>query len=410
MGAAPGPPPSRDQGTTSAEGGDVVLAGSRFRLLYVAALLSYGDRYLIPPLLVSMARDLGVSLAAVTVVATLYFFLYGGMQPVYGMLSDRWGRVRVIRGAVVGMAAANVVAAAAPSLGFVVAGKAVSAAFAAGILPTTLAYVGDSVRFARRQQVIANVLAAGAIGTVAAIAAGGLVGRFASWRLAFGAYAALALALAARLHRLPESPRSERRAGPWAQARLVLRRRWAVFLIVLAVAEGAVMLGFLTFLAPALEASGESSAVAGVVVATYGVGVFGGLQLVKRLVARTSMPASWVIATGGVLLVPAYLLAALDQGVDNILAASILIGSAYAFLHSTLQTWATETVPEARGTAISLFVAAVYIGAAIGTSGVSGLADAGRYRSLFLIAAGLTVPLVVVASMARARFTSADPP
>lgn len=385
------------------------ITGRRFRLLYLAALLSYGDRYLIPPLLVSMSRDLDVSLAAVTSVATVYFFLYGLTQPVHGVLSDRFGRVRVMRAAMVGMAVANVAAAAAPALGYLVAAKAVSASFAAGILPTSLAYVGDKVRFTLRQQVIANVLAAGAVGTVAAIAAGGLLARFTSWRLAFAAYAVVALFLAARLHRLPESLSGERGAGPLAQARLVLRHRWAVFLILLAVAEGAVMLAFLTFLAPALESTGQSAAVAGVVVATYGVGVFVGLQSVKRLVSRTSMSPPWAIVGGGVLLVAAYLVAARDQGVPNVLAASVLIGAAYAFLHSTLQTWATETAPEARGTAISFFVAAVYTGAAVGTAAVGGLADAGRYRQLFLIAAGLTVPLALVGSVARARFSSANP-
>jgi len=386
------------------------LAGRRFRLLYLGALLSYGDRYLIPPLLVSMSRDLDVSLAAVTSVATLYFFLYGLMQPVHGVLSDRFGRVRVMRAAMVGMGVANIAAAAAPALGYLVAAKAVSAGFAAGILPTSLAYVGDKVRFTLRQQVIANVLAAGAVGTVAAIAAGGLLARFSSWRVAFAVYAVLALGLSARLHRLPESLSAERGLGPVAQARLVLRHRWAIFLILLAVAEGAVMLAFLTFLAPALEAAGQSAAVAGVVVATYGVGVFAGLQSVKRLVGRASMSPPQAIVSGGALLVTAYLVAALDQGVANILAASVLVGAAYAFLHSTLQTWATETAPEARGTAISFFVAAVYTGAAIGTAAVSGLADAERYRDLFLIAAALTVPLAAVASVARARFTPVAAP
>lgn len=386
------------------------LAGRKFRLLYLGALLSYGDRYLIPPLLVSMSRDLEASLGAVTAVATVYFFLYGLMQPVHGVLSDRFGRVRVMRTAMIGMGLANIAAAVAPTVGYLVAAKGLSAGLAAGILPTSLAYVGDKVRFALRQQVIANVLAAGAVGTVAAIAAGGVLARFTSWRVAFAIYAVLALGLSTRLHRLPESLSGERGAGPLAQARLVLSHRWAVFLIVLAVAEGAVMLAFLTFLAPALEASGQSAAVAGIVVATYGVGVFVGLQAVKRLVRHTSMSPSLAIITGGVLLVTAYGAAAMDQRVINILVASILIGAAYAFLHSTLQTWATETAPEARGTAISFFVAAVYTGAAVGTAAVSGLADAGRYRPLFLIGAGMTVPLVLVASTARARFSSPGPP
>ncbi|MDP9019471.1 MAG: MFS transporter [Actinomycetota bacterium] len=246
-------------------------------------------------------------------------------------------------------------------------------------------------------------------GRVGATAAGGALGRFASWRVAFAVYAVLALGLSAGLRRLPESLSGERGSGPFTQARLVMRRPWAAFLILLAVGEGVVMLAFLTFLAPALEATGESAAVAGVVVATYGVGVFVGLQSVKRLVRRTSLSPSHVIATGGLLLVGAYLVAASAQTVPNVLVASVLIGAAYAFVHSTLQTWATETAPEARGTATSLFVAGVYTGAAIGTTAVSGLADAERYAVLFLIAAGLTVPLVVVASLARARYSPAQP-
>lgn len=278
------------------------VADRGFRLLYLGAFLSYGDRFAIPPLLVSIARDLGESLAAVTAVATLYFFFYGVMQPVYGVLSDRFGRVRVMRAALIGMGVANLAAASSPGLGYLVAGKAVAAGFTAAILPTSLVYVGDRVRFSLRQRVIANVLAAGAVGTVVAIAAAGWLGRFASWRLAFVIPAALALGLSARFGRLPESLSGQRGAGPLTQARLVLRHPWAAFLILLAFAEGAVMLAFLTFLPPALEATGQSAAVAGVVVATYGVAAFAGLQSVKRLVTNTSISPAQLIASGGVLL------------------------------------------------------------------------------------------------------------
>jgi hypothetical protein len=39
--------------------------------------------------------------------------------------------------------------------------------------------------------------------------------------------------------------------------------------------------------------------------------------------------------------------------------AAVLVGGGFAFMHSTLQTWATEVVPEARATVISLFAAAL---------------------------------------------------
>lgn len=381
-------------------------AGPRldFRLLYVGAFIAYGDRFAIAPILVSVAGDLGESLAAVTVMATLYFLLYGLLQPVYGIVSDRVGRVRVMRFALCGMFLASAASAFAPNLPTLVLSKAAAAAFVAAVLPTSLVYVGDMVPLQHRQHVIANVLAAGSVGTVLATVGAGMAARYATWRLVFLVPAAISLLLAVALGRLPESLSRTAGTGALTPVRQVFSHPWAVFLVVLALAEGAFMLGFLTFLAPALEARGHSAAVAGAVTATYGVAVFAGLQGVKRLVRQASLPPSALIAGGGTLLVVAYLVAAANQQVANVLLASVLIGVGYALLHSTLQTWATDVAPEARGTAISFFVTAVFTGAALGTAAVRGLADAGHYQQLFLVAAALTVPVTVVAAVARSRY------
>jgi MFS family permease len=67
------------------------------RLLQLAAFFSSFDRFAVAPMLVTIAASLGTSLAGVAATASLYYLLYGGMQPVWGMLSDRLGRVRVMR-------------------------------------------------------------------------------------------------------------------------------------------------------------------------------------------------------------------------------------------------------------------------------------------------------------------------
>lgn len=378
---------------------------ARFGLLYLGSFVSYGDRFAIAPLLVSISLDLGESLAAVAAVASAYFLFYGAMQPVYGVMSDRVGRVRVLRWALLGTGVGNLLAAAAPSLGILVAAKAVAGAFAGAILPTALVYVGDRVSFGRRQQMIASVLSAGAVGTVAGSIGAGLIGNFASWRWMFAVVGLLSLLLAAVIARLPESLGEQRGAGPLTQLRRVTRHPWALFLFALAVAEGAVILGCFTFLAPALEARGVSTAVAGAVVATYGIAIVGTTQLVKQLVGRSWVTPPRLIAVGGLVLVGAYLVAATDQLVPHIVVASVLIGVAYAFLHSTLQTWATEVAPEARGTATAFFVAGVSGGAAIGAAAAGGLAGEGRYGLLFLIAAMVAAPVAIVAGVARARFS-----
>jgi predicted MFS family arabinose efflux permease len=168
-----------------------------------------------------------------------------------------------------------------------------------------------------------------------------------------------------------------------------------------------VILGFLTFLAPALEARGHSSAVAGLVVAVYGLATVGGAQVVKRLVGRVS-PTAFLIGGGGAL-VGAYLVAALTQDIPGIFTASVLIGIAFSSFHSTVQTWATELAPEARGTATSLFVTAVFTGAALATFGAGGLAAAGRFGVLFLVAVAIALPVVVIGAIARSRYRIARP-
>lgn len=373
-----------------------------FGLLYAGPLLSYVDRFAIVPLLAPIARDLDESLASVTLAATLYFFLYGAMQPVYGIVSDRVGRVRVMRAALAGLGVAGLASVIAPTLGVLVVARAAAGACSAALLPTSLVYIGDRVAFEHRQRLVANVLAMGGAGTALAILGAGVLAEVASWRIAFAIPAVAAPVLGLLFARLPESLPSSRQSGAIAQIRAVLARRWVVFLLLFALAEGSVILGFLAFLAPALEASGHSSAIAGLVVAVYGVATIGGAQVVKRLVGRIR-PTTFLMGGGGALIA-GYLVAALSQGVAGIFAASVLIGLAFSSFHSTVQTWATELAPEARGTATSLFVTAVFTGAALATLGAGVLAGAGRFAALFLVAATITLPVVVVGAIARSRY------
>src|SRR2546423_14305226 len=185
-----------------------------------------------------------------------------------------------------------------------------------------------------------------------------------------------------------------------------MRHGWALFLVILAVVVGAVMFGFLTYLAPALEAAGQSPALAGAVAASYGLSVLLCIRIFAYVARRA--PAALMLAGGAGMLLVGYLIAAAAQSVAAILAASILAGGAYAFMQSTFQTWATDIVPEARGTATSLFATAIFAGAALATAGVAGLASSHRYSNPFLIAAILTVPLLIFGSLARWRYQGSD--
>src|SRR5205823_15095554 len=207
-------------------------------------------------------------------------------------------------------------------------------------------------------------------------------------RVIFGVSAVLAAAVAVALGRVPESDARPSTGGPLAQLRAALSRPWARFLILFAIPEGAMVLGSLVYLAPALEATGTNPAVAGLVVAAYGGAVLVGTRIVKRIASRT--PAWVTISVGGAMGIAGYWVAALDQHAVAILAASVLIGGLYSIFHSTMQVWATDISPEARGTAAALFVTAAFLGGAIGTGLGAFFAQGNQYRALLVAAALLS--------------------
>jgi predicted MFS family arabinose efflux permease len=375
------------------------------RLLQLAAFFSSFDRFVVAPMLVTIAAALGASLAEVAATASLYYLLYGGMQPVWGMLSDRLGRVRVMRLTLFGAAVAGVLSAAAPNLAVLVAARALAGGLFAAVIPASLVYVGDSVGIDSRQKALADLMAASAVGTALATVVGGLAAYLDAWRLAFAAPALAGVALAVLLARLPEPKGfdAEGREGPLVQIGRVLGRPWAMVVVGIALVEGAVILGCLTFLAPSLESVGFSPAVAGLVVGLYGLAVLGWTQAVKLVANRLGAWA--LIFIGGGMLALGCASAAGGQSLASVSAAAVLIGGGFAFMHSTLQTWATEVVPEARATVVSLFAAALFAGSGVSTTVAAPLAEAGSFDLLFALAAVVAIPLALFAGLARRRYS-----
>src|ERR671913_1344786 len=146
------------------------------------------------------------------------------------MLSDRLGRVRVIRLTLFGAAVAGVLSAAAPNLAVLIAARSLAGGLFAAVIPASLVYVGDTVGMNSRQEALADLMAASAVGTALATVLGGLAASLDAWRVAFAAPALAGVALAVLLARLPEPGGfdASEREGPLVQIGRVVRRPWAV--------------------------------------------------------------------------------------------------------------------------------------------------------------------------------------
>ncbi|GAA0905395.1 hypothetical protein GCM10009559_73360 [Pseudonocardia zijingensis] len=371
-------------------------------MLQLTALTSSCDRFALPPMLVVIGLDLGEPLVAVLAVASAYFLAYGLMQPVWGLISDRIGRVRVMRVSLLGAAVAGVVSALAPNLLVLGVSRTVSAGCVAALVPATLVYVGDMWEARVRQRPLAEVLTASSLGIAVATAGAGVLAEVVGWRTVPGITGIGAAALWVALRRLPEPDRPPTTGSPLNSITTVLRHRWALIVLGLVLVEGVVVLGVVTYLAPAVQALGSSAAIGGLVAASYGAGAVVFSRLVRVLVGRLSAPG--LAAVGAALLVAAWAVPAVTVSIPTVTAAGVLLGGSWAFLHTTLQSWSTEVVAAERATMVALFAALLFLGAAIGTAGLAPFADVADFETVFRVALVVSVPLAVAAVLARRRY------
>ncbi len=244
-------------------------------------------------------------------------------------------------------------------------------------------------------------------GVAAGTIIGGALAQFWSWRVAFLASAVLAAGVSVLLARLPEPSAPRPTAGFTAQVREIARDRWVRVVVALALVEGAVVFGALTFVAASLQDQGVGAALAGSAAAGFGLANSLCTPLVTRAIGRRSSPA--LIAFGASLAAAGLLLTALDSTVLTAVLATLALGAGFGFLHSTLQMWATQVHPGARAVTISFFAGAVFTGGALASAAAAPLVDAGRFSVVFLAAAIGAAVLAVVGSLARGRYLAERP-
>ena len=379
------------------------LSRGHLRALQAVNTVSSLDRSAVAPMLLVMAASLHTSVGTVTIAASLYFLTYGLLQPVWGIVLARLGTIRTLQIALIGAAAAGLLSALAPGVVVLVALRGIAGGFFGGAVPATLVYVGATVPVERRQQPLTDLMAGVAVGMAVATVAAGWAAELVSWRVMFGVTAAAAGGLALLIRRLPEPPRAEPERRPVRALVKAVADRWVLLVLLLGFIEGAAITGTFTFVAPSVEhAAAAGAGIAGTVVAAYGVAVLAFSRVVRPLSARVSTPTLLLIggACGGL----GFTVLAVRQGVAAGVVACVLIGAAWAFMHSTLQTWATSVAPLARAQVVPLFAACLFLGGSTGAALGGLLAGHALYSTLFAVSASLFVPLTLVSAVTRRRY------
>jgi predicted MFS family arabinose efflux permease len=337
-------------------------------LLALAAFASSSAFRICDPLLPVFANEFNVRTAQASSAVTYFSIAYGVMQFFYGLVGDRYGKFLVLSLATLGCAAGSLLVAFAPTLGVLEFGRFISGATAAGIIPLSMAWIGDHVPYEQRQATLARYL----LGSISGIAIGQLLGGvFADtvgWRWAFIFLAIIYLVvgslLISRRRHVVELPASGgiRLLDP---VREVWAQPWARIVLVVVCLEGAFVFGPLAFVTAYLHERHEIAvAWAGGISGLFAAGALIYAFYAKSFVRRFGEYR--LAIAGGCMMAFAFAVYWFSSVWYWSVLASLLSGLGYYLLHAVLQTHATQMAPAIRGTAVALFASFLFFGQSVG--------------------------------------------
>jgi predicted MFS family arabinose efflux permease len=382
-------------------------AGER-RLIVMLSLAAFGSAMsmrVADAQLPALSKTFGVGLAGAAQVITVFSVAYGLLQLAYGPLGDRHGKWRMVTLAVLASALTSLACALAPDFRVLLVARAAAGATCAGIIPLSMAWIGDAVPYDRRQTVLARFLTGQIAGMAAGQWLGGIAADYFNWRTPFALLTACFLVSGALLWRtralaLRVAPPVARSGRLLREARYVLQEPWARSVLCVVFLEGTLLIGPFALLATHLHLqTGVSLALAGALVTMYALGGLLFALASRRLVPR--LGESGLARGGGALMLLGLLLAALSPVWWTAPLACVAAGLGFYMFHNTLQTNATQMAPQARGLAVSLFAASFFLGQTSGVALASLAAE--RYGTRAVLAAGAVCVLLISLLFAALR-------
>jgi predicted MFS family arabinose efflux permease len=366
-------------------------------LLAAAGFLSSAGARVMDPLLNAIATDFRTTVPNVAIVITAFTLPYGINQLVLGPIGDRFGKLRVILCALLAYTVTTLSCAFSSDLTILSICRVFAGASSAGLIPVSLAYIGDAVAYEDRQVTLSRYLMGGVLAMILAGPLGGVFGDTLGWRGVFVVLAALsavvALLLWRRLHALPDrrNPAASFTLAPYLT---LARSRLSRQVLLASMLDGMLMPGFFPFIAPFLhEGYGLSYAGVGLVLSCFGLGALIYIRTAKRFVPM--LGEHGMVTLGGVMMSAALLFGVWFDDWRVFVPVEIILGLGFFTLHGVLQTRATEMLPEARTTSVSSFAAMLFLGQSIGAAGTAALIAAAGYRVALVVDAVLLLGMAL---------------
>jgi predicted MFS family arabinose efflux permease len=322
------------------------------------------------PIVAVLAADLSAPTARVALLASAFALPFALIQPILGPVGDAIGKRKVIAIGLSLLVALLIASSLAPSLDTLLVLRGLCGLAAGGIMPLSIAMVGDSVGMGGRQVALSRLLAFAITGQIAGGSVAGLLEPYLGWRgVMLAAAAVVATALIALLLGGRVMPIEQRhRFNPMqAMTRYIqlLRMPAARVLYVSVAIEGAFVFGSFPYFAPILQQRGLGAAAeAGLTVAAFGAGGLVYAAIAKAVLARIGQAR--MVRLGGVLSLLAQAGFAFAPVSWLFIASGVALGTGMYMIHNSIQTRVTELAPHARGSAVALHAFHFFIGQTIG--------------------------------------------
>lgn len=380
-------------------------------LLSFATFASMATQRICDAMLPELSRVFSASMADTAQVVSLFAVTYGVAQLWYGPIGDRFGKFRTVMWTTLACSVGSVLALLATSLPMLVAARVLVALFAAAVIPLSMAWVGDAVPYDQRQEMLAKLGLGSTFGIVGGQVVGGLLTDTLGWRWAFGLLTLVYLGVGTLLWRdwRQQRARAPALAGAAAvpgpaggfvrQSAGIVLRPWSRVVLLAAFVEGASAFGTLAIVATHLhQRLGLALSAAGAIVALFGAGGMLYMVVARALIRR--LGEAGLTRVGGVLFGLSFVALGYAPHWTLALPACLVAGFGFFMLHNTMQTNATQMAPEARGTGVTLFACALFLGQSVGVLVAAALL--GRIGSAAVVAGGGGVLIVLALLFARA--------
>ncbi|MEP6631509.1 MAG: MFS transporter [Lapillicoccus sp.] len=372
--------------------------------LFAAGMTTFVAMYAVQAVLPQLATELRQTPAGATLAVSATTGMLALAVVPASVLSERFGRIPVMAASAVASVVIGLLVPLAPSMGVLVAGRALQGIALAGVPATAMAYLAEEVD--------GSDLGAAMGRYIAGTTVGGLVGRVlasvavdvTTWRWALEAAAGLALVFTvAFLRTAPPSRRfHSKRSGARDTVRHlaghlrdpVLVMLYATAFLLMGCFVGVYnLLGFRLLAAP----FGLSSALVGLVFLMYLSGTFSAAvagRLADRFGRRRVLWACELVCLAG-------LVATVAEQLAVVLVGMLAFTAGFFGVHSVASGWVSARATDHRGEASSLYVLFYYLGSSV-LGALAGLAYAAAgWRGIVAYGGGLVLVALAWALVAR---------